>query len=192
MRFIEKLANERLLPMTSEPTHSLQALDYIAYLDDTGNLPEELQGKIGIYAIFDQDKTLQLVNYSRDIYLSLKQHLVRQPQSCYWLKAETIERPNRTLLETIRDAWIAENGRKPAGNDTEEAVWNSPIDAKLSMTEQEHLSYEKGDELMQIKLLKQVARRVEAQILDKLKSRGVQTEIRFNPKLKESGLLDLK
>jgi hypothetical protein len=192
VRFIEKLANERLLPMTSEPSHSLQALDYIAYLDDTGNLPEELQGKIGIYAIFDQDKTLQLVNYSRDIYLSLKQHLVRQPQSCYWLKVETIDRPNRTLLETIRDAWITENGVKPAGNDQEEATWNSPIDAKLSMTEQEHLNYEKGDELMQIKLLKQVARRVEAQILDQLKSRGVQTEIRFNPKLKESGLLDLK
>ncbi|MEO8892635.1 MAG: GIY-YIG nuclease family protein, partial [Coleofasciculaceae cyanobacterium] len=89
--------------MTNEPIASLADLDYIPYLDDTGNLPEELQGKIGIYAIFDQDKTLQIVNYSRDIYLSLKQHLVRQPQSCYWLKAETIERPNRTLLETIRD-----------------------------------------------------------------------------------------
>lgn len=178
--------------MTSEPIPSLKDLEYIPYLDDTGNLPEKLQGKIGIYAIFDQDQTLQLVNYSRDIYLSLKQHLVRQPQSCYWLKAETIERPNRTLLETIRDAWIAENGIKPVGNDIEETIWNNPIDAKLSMTEQEHSSYEKGDELMQIKLLKQVARRVEAKILDKLKSRGVQTEIRFNPKLKESGLLDLK
>lgn len=178
--------------MTNAPTPSLTDLDYIPYLDDTGNLPEELQGKIGIYAIFDQDKNLQLVNYSRDIYLSLKQHLVRQPQSCYWLKAETIERPNRTLLETIRDAWIAENGVKPAGNNQDEAIWNNPIDAKLSMSDQEHLNYEKGDELMQIKLLKQVARRVEAQIVEKLKSRGVQTEIRFNPKLKESGLLDLK
>ena len=178
--------------MTSELIPALKDLDYIAYLDDTGNLAEQFQGKIGIYAIFDQDKNLQIVNYSRDIYLSLKQHLVRQPQACYWLKADTIERPNRTRLESIRDAWIDENGTKPAGNDTEEAVWNNPIDAKLSMTEQEHLNYEKGDELMQIKLLKQVARRVEAQILDKLKSRGVQTEIRFNPKLKESGLLDLK
>jgi hypothetical protein len=178
--------------MNSDSIPTLKDLKYTPYLDDTGNLPEELQGKIGIYAIFDQDKILQIVNYSRDIYLSLKQHLVRQPQSCYWLKAETIERPNRTRLETIRDAWIAENGIKPAGNDAEEAIWNNPIDAKLSMTEQEHLSYEKGDELMQIKLLKQVARRVEAQILEKLKSRGVQTEIRFNPKLKESGLLDLK
>ena len=171
---------------------SLNEIDYIPYLDDTGNLPEELQGKIGIYAIFDQDKTLQLVNYSRDIYLSLKQHLVRQPKFCYWVKAQTIDKPNRTQLETIREAWITENGVIPPGNSLDEAAWNQPINAKLVMTDEEQIGYEKGDELMQIKLLKQVARRVEAQILEVLKSRGVQTEIRFNPKLKENGLLDLK
>lgn len=171
---------------------ALADLEYIPYIDETGNLPEALQGKIGVYAIFDLDKTLQLVNYSRDIYLSIKQHLVRQPQSCYWLKVETIARPNRTHLETIRKAWIEENGVTPAGNGAEEAVWNQPIDAKQTMTDEECVSYEKSDELGQIKLLKKVARRVESQILEGLKSRGVQTEIRFNPKLKEQGLLDLK
>jgi hypothetical protein len=75
---------------------SLKELDYIPYIDDTGKLVEDLQGKIGIYAIFDQEKTLQLVNYSRDIYLSLKQHMVRQPKSCYWVKVQTINKPNRT------------------------------------------------------------------------------------------------
>ncbi len=86
--------------MTSETEiSSLSDLNSIPYLDETGSLPENLQGKIGIYAIFDRDKTLQLVNYSRDIYLSLKQHLVRQPNSCYWLKVQTIDKPNRTQLE---------------------------------------------------------------------------------------------
>lgn len=179
--------------MTSETQiPSITALEYIPYLDDTGNLPEQLSGKIGIYAIFDQEKNLQFVSYSRDIYLSVKQHLVRQPKSCYWLKVQTIDRPNRTMLENIRDAWIAENGVKPVGNDADEAIWTQPIDAKTSMTEEDKQSYEKGDELMQMKLLKNVARRVEAEILEDLKSRGVQTEIRFNPKLKENGLLDLK
>lgn len=179
--------------MTTEtqiPT--LNELDYISYLDDTGNLPEELQGKIGVYAIFDQEKTLKFVNYSRDIYLSIKQHLVRQPQYCYWLKVKTIDRPNRTQLENIRAAWIQENGEMPTGNWPDEAVWTQPIDAKLTMTEEDRESYEKTDDLTKIKLLKKVARRVEAQILETLKSRGVQTEIRFNPKLKENGLLDLK
>lgn len=179
--------------MTSETQMtSIHELEYIPYLDETGNLPEQLSGKIGIYAIFDQEKTLQFVSYSRDIYLSVKQHLVRQPKSCSWLKVHTIERPNRTILENIRDAWIAENGCKPAGNDADEGIWTQPIDAKTSMTAEEKESYEKGDELMQMKLLKKVARRVETEILEELKKRGVQTEIRFNPKLKENGLLDLK
>jgi hypothetical protein len=179
--------------MTSETQiPALASLDYISYLDETGNLHEELQGKIGVYAIFDEGKTLQFINYSRDVYLSIKQHLVRKPQSCYWLKVQTIDRPNRTVLESIREAWIKENGAIPAGNESDEAAWNQPIDAKLTMTDEEKERYEKSDELGQTKLLKQVARRVEAQILETLKSRGVQTEIRFNPKLKENGLLDLK
>ncbi|HEY9652003.1 MAG TPA: GIY-YIG nuclease family protein [Coleofasciculaceae cyanobacterium] len=171
---------------------SLNELDYIPYLDDTGHLPEELQGKIGVYAIFNRDKILQFVNYSRDIYLSIKQHLVRQPQHCYWLKVKTIDRPNRTQLENIRVAWIQENGEIPVGNGSDEAVWTQPIDAKLTMTEEERERYENTDDLTKIKILKTVARRVETQILENLKFRGVQTEIRFNPKLKENGLLDLK
>jgi DNA anti-recombination protein RmuC len=179
--------------MTSETQiPSLAELGTIPYLDETGNLPEQLQGKIGVYAIFDADKTLQFVNYSRDIYLSLKQHLVRQTQACCWVKAQTIDRPNRTQLEAIRDAWIQENGSIPSGNLSDETVWTQPIDAKLTMTDDEKETYEKSDDLARTKLLKQVARRVEAKILETLKSRGVQTEIRFNPKLKENGLLDLK
>lgn len=180
--------------MTSQTeTPTLADLEAIAYLDDRGQIPEQFQGKVGVYAIFDQTHTLHYIGYSRDVYLSLKQHLVRQPNECYWLKVQTIERPNRTILETIRDAWIAENGAVPVGNAANEAVWNQPIDAKAQMTVEERHQLETAiDELTQTKLLKQVARRVEADVLATLKARGVQTEIRFNPKLKEAGLLDLK
>lgn len=173
---------------------SLASLEYLSYIDDSGNLPEDLQGKIGIYAIFDQQKVLQLINYSRDVYLSLKQHLVRQPSHCYWLKVTTIDRPNRTILESIRDAWIDENGTLPSGNGVDQTLWNQPIDVKSAMTDEEQAQFAslEIDELGQAKLLKSVARRIEEQILAKLKTRGVKTELRFNPKLKESGLLDLK
>lgn len=171
---------------------SLASLEYIPYLDETGNLPEYLPGKIGVYAIFDREKVLQFVGYSRDIYLSLKQHLVRQPQSCYWFKVQTIDRPSRTILENTQNAWIEENGAVPLGNAADQAKWNQPIDAKSAITDEEQASFSRLDELDQTKLLKKVARRVEETILAELKSRGVQMEIRFNPKLKESGLLDLK
>lgn len=171
---------------------ALAELEFISYIDEMGNLPESLQGKIGVYAIFDDRKILQLVNYSRDIYLSLKQHLVRQPRSCYWVKVETIERPNRTLLEGVRQAWLEENGSIPPGNGVDEGIWNHPIDAKLTMTDEEKAKYESSDDVSRVKLLKNMARRVEDEIFDILESRGVKAEIRFNPKLKEQGLLDLK
>jgi hypothetical protein len=170
----------------------LASLEIQPYLNQEGQIPTDLQRKIGVYAIFNQDQELQYVGYSRDIYLSLKQHLVRKPQQCYWFKVLTIERPNRTILEATRQAWLAENGAIPAGNGEEEAQWTQPIDAKPMMSEEEKETYAKSEPLGQSKLLKKVARRVEAEILGELEKRGVQMELRFQPKLKEQGLLDLK
>lgn len=181
--------------MTIETTIPfLASLEDISYIDDSGQLPEQLQRQIGVYAIFDRDKHLQFVGYSRDIYLSLRQHLVRQPQHCYWVKVQTIERPNRTILENIENAWIAENGSLPSGNGDDKEKWTEPIDVKTLMTPEERVNYENlaYDEMTQMKILKNVARRVEAEILAVLERRGLQTQIRFNPKLKDDGLLDLK
>ena len=181
--------------MSTETNITLLAmLEYYPYIDEHGQLPEQFQGKIGVYAIFDQEKVLQFVGYSRDVYLSLKQHLVRQPQKCYWLKIQTIERPSRTVLESIEQAWIAENGSLPLGNGEQKDKWTNPIDVKALMTSQEKEKYQNplNDELAQTKIIKNVARRVEAEILAVLETRGCQIEIRFNPKLKEQGLLDLK
>ncbi|GFE68623.1 GIY-YIG nuclease family protein [Chroococcus sp. FPU101] len=166
---------------------SLNSLDYLPFLDENGIIDESLQGKIGVYAIFNQDKILQFVGYSRDIYLSLKQHLVRQPNQCYWFKIQTITRPSRTILEEIRQAWMSENGL--VQNDEK---WTQPIDAKLAMSETDKQEYKNLDEIGQIKFLKKVSRRIEETIQEQLKERGVHMEIRFNPKLKEEGLLDLK
>lgn len=171
---------------------SLLSLEYIPYIDTNGQLPEQFQGKVGVYAIFGGDKLLQYIGYSRDVYISLQQHLVRQPQKCYWLKVQTIDRPSRTILENIKDAWMSENGSIPDGNAAQEAKWTQPIDAKVAMTPDEQKKYTASDDLTQVKILKNAARTVEGQILDQLESRGVKMQIRFNPKLKEKGLLDLK
>ncbi|BAY20975.1 hypothetical protein NIES2100_07190 [Calothrix sp. NIES-2100] len=181
--------------MTSETNIPLLAmLEYFPYIDEHGQLPEQFQAKIGVYAIFDREKVLQFVGYSRDVYLSLKQHLVRQPQKCYWVKIQTIEQPKRSVLESIEQAWITENGSLPLGNKEQKDKWTNPIDVKAIMTAEEREKYQNplNDELAQIKIIKNVARRVEAEILAVLETRGCQIEIRFNPKLKEEGLLDLK
>ena len=117
---------------TELPT--LADLELRPYLDENGAIDEDLTKKIGVYAIYDRDRNLQFVGYSRDINFSLKQHLVRQPQSCYWLKLQTIDRPSRSILEETRKAWIAENGDIPVGNQQAETIWTQPIDAKPTMT----------------------------------------------------------
>jgi hypothetical protein len=178
--------------MSNASISKLSDLSELPYIDAEGQLTSQFDGKVGVYAIFDREKILQYIGYSRDVSLSLKQHLVRQPQQCYWLKVQTIDRPSRTLLEEIRDAWIAENGSVPAGNDREEAGWSQPIDAKAKMTPAEQAAYNASDELGKIKTLKQVARRVEAEVLANLDDRGVTMPVRFDPKLKEEGLLNLK
>ncbi|MDJ0692952.1 GIY-YIG nuclease family protein [Mastigocoleus sp. MO_188.B34] len=175
-------------------TPALKDLTDISFIDENGQLPEQYQGKIGVYAIFDAEKVLQFVGYSRNIFVSLKQCLVRQPQKCYWLKTQTIERPSRSVLENIEKTWIEENGSIPAGNGDEKPKWTQPIDAKLQITPEERANYENpaNDEIAKMKILKNVARRVEAEILQVLEMRGLKMQVRFNPKLKEEGLLDLK
>lgn len=181
--------------MTNQTKHpTLASLEYLPYLDPEGEINNTFQGQVGVYAIFDQNQQLKFIGYSRDIYLSLKQHLIRQPDQCYWFKVQTIARPSRTILEEIRESWIAENGSIPVGNSSDLETWTQPINVKNLMLDQEKQDYEKaaGDELSQIKVLKKIARRVEAEILSILAQRGLKEQLRFNPKLKETGLLDLK
>jgi hypothetical protein len=170
----------------------LKTLIFNPYIDENGVINSELENKIGIYAIFNNEKKLEYVGYSRNLFMSLKQHLVRQPDKCYWFKFYLIERPSRSILEEIRSNWLAENHHLPKGNAEEEVFWTQPIDAKLTMTEDDKAQYQQNDELGKIKLLKKVARRLEEEVKQKLQSRNVTMEIRFNPKLKEDGLLDLK
>ncbi|HHP7246209.1 MAG TPA: GIY-YIG nuclease family protein [Elainellaceae cyanobacterium] len=172
---------------------TLSALKYLPYINADGQLPEQFASKVGIYAIYDHEKCLQFVGYSRDIFMSLQQHLVRCPNQCHWIKVETVSRPSRTLLETVRDAWITENGSIPSGNLSHETQWTQPIDVKVEMTAEEHAACEgASNETDHAKTLKKIARRTEAAILSVLHDRGLKTPIRFDPKLKEQGLLNVK
>ena len=169
----------------------LANLQAIPYLDANGALPAELAGKIGVYAIYDRAGVLQLIDFSRDIRFGLLQHLVRQPEKCYCVKAHAIARPSRTALEAIRQAWLAEQDTVPAGNGVDADQWQKPIDVRGSLTSEEEAAYDAAEELGRAKILKQVARRCQADKLEQLKARGFTEEVRFNPKLKEKGLLDL-
>jgi hypothetical protein len=167
----------------------LADLPYLPYIDDQGLIPIFPPRQVGVFAIFNAEQALQFVGYSRDIFISLKQHLVRQPQACQWVKIHLIDKPNRTILEEIVAAWTA--GQNPPGNGEAAKDWQESIDCRYAMTPEETAKFPDLEEIAQSKLLKQVARRVEATIVEKLQARGLQTEIRFNPKTKDRGLLDI-
>lgn len=172
---------------------SLKDLAPIAYINADGQLPEEYQGKVGVYAISNADRRVEYIGYSRDVLLSLKQHLIRQPASCCWVQIQTIDRPSRTILEEICQAWIQEINQPHVLTVKMDSVWTQPIDVKPQLTEEEQQQVDQAiDDKTRSALLKKACRRVEALILETLKAQGLQTEIRFNPKLKEEGLLDLK
>ncbi|MBF2098952.1 MAG: GIY-YIG nuclease family protein [Gloeomargaritaceae cyanobacterium C42_A2020_066] len=176
-------------------SNALAGRPFLPFVDAQGYLPAELQGRVGVYAIYDQAQVLQYIGYSRDIHLSLKNHLVRQPHQCYWLKVETVDRPSRTLLESLRQAWLAEQPTLPPGNGPEQARWEAPIQVQDLWTPQETAVQPWADpnldDVGRERLLKQAARQLEEQILARLAERGVQEPIRFNPKLKAAGRLDL-
>ncbi len=160
-----------------------------SFLTEAGEIDPGYEKSIGVYAIFSQDKTLQYVGYSRNLAVSLLQHLVRQPDRCHWLTVHVIDRPDRQLLTQIQTHWLG--GQTPPGNGSEQKLWCESINVKDHWTTAEAEAVDESEEGDKPKLLKKIARRLEAGVLEKLAVRGVKQNIRFNPKLKEQGLLDV-
>jgi hypothetical protein len=168
---------------------ALSALTFLPYLDESGVISADLAGKIGVYAIFDRDRSLQYVGISRDIAASLKLHVVRVPDRCYWVKATTVTKPSRTVLGEMQSAWLGDKILTVE----ELELWEQPLDCKKLMTDAEQkLLAAALNEGEQEKILKNVARRIEVGILTQIEARGVGFDVRFNPKLKSAGILDVK
>ncbi len=170
----------------------LAELDFLPYIDADGAIAPTLGGKIGLYGIFDGSQTLCYVGYSRDVSKSLQQHLIRCPEQCHWVKIFQCDRPSRTLLEEMRAAWLTENGTVPPGNGEAESLWTQPIDIKEDLPPAAREALQQSTELEMVKHLKNYARQREATIKEYLIGRGLKIDLRFQPKLKEQGLLDLK
>jgi hypothetical protein len=73
--------------------------------------------KASVYAVYDADSVLHYIGVSRSVQQSLRLHLARQPERTHGVRVQHITTPSRSLLEVIREEWIAENGSVPSGND---------------------------------------------------------------------------
>lgn len=179
-------------PMPTTPP--LTELPFLPFIDSDGKLPSGYANQIGAFAIYDQQQSLVHLGFSRNVLLSLKQSLIRSPDNCHWVKIVTIERPSKSQLLEIVTQWETEVGGSPYSKQNPQPQWTESINLHEHMTPEEQTAHA-GPDLDargKVKLLKQVSRRLEAVILSKLEMREFQDELRFNPKLKESGLLDVK
>ncbi|MFN3360853.1 MAG: GIY-YIG nuclease family protein [Pseudanabaenaceae cyanobacterium] len=164
----------------------LADLPLYPYLTQAGLIDGTLEGKRGVYAIFDGEVSLAYVGISRNIATSLQQHLVRVPDRCHFYKVWTMDTWDRDLLEQIQNHW---QGDLVIDRDK----WEKPIDCRLLLTPEEQENLQRAeDEIAVNRVLKGAARRVEQEILQKLAARGVKFAVCFHPKRKEEGLLDLK
>lgn len=173
---------------------SLADLPAHPYINAEGHLPQDYAQKIGAYAILDQQQSLTHLGFSRNVLLSLKQNLIRNPDACHWVKVATIDRPSKRDLEAILQHWQEECGGSPYTDDNPEKLWNQSINLHENMTEDEKAAYDDPtlNDRGRVKALKKTSRRLEAEILVRLEARGCHEELRFNPKLKETGVLDIK
>lgn len=176
---------------------SLKDLEFIPYLTEDGHIADCTQpgAKASVYAIFDEKKTLCYVGVSRQVYQSMRLHFARRPLQCYYVKVMHVTRPSRALLEGTRDSWISENGFVPEGNDNGELqnLWENALDCTPLMTDEEKLTVEEAAPgPSTAKALKQVARRIERELEGVFKQRQCSDVLRFDPKLKDRCLLDLK
>jgi len=175
----------------------LADLPEVEYITSEGLIADcsKAGARATVYAIFDAEHALQYVGMSRSINPSLRLHLARMPAKCHYVKVAHVASPNRAVLQQVQDNWVAENGGPVPGNDGGELqnLWENALDCKTRWTAEEEKEISELPEGPQKKkALKVLARRFEADIKAELEGRGIKEQFRFDPKLKDLGLLDLK
>lgn len=151
---------------------------------------------MGVFAIYDSSQTLQYVGISRDVATSLRRALARRPSLAHFYTAEyaTARRPSRTALEALRDDVVG--GRAVPGLDGggEQRRWEGAVDVRrdVELREEEKGAIEAAELGEVAKVLKKVARRVQGDVEEVLRERGLTEKLKFAPKMKSEGLLDVE
>ena len=143
--------------------------------------PEEQMSDAGraaaafVFAVYDEDKALQFVGFSRDLRNSLRTVLGRQPEKVHFYRAEALaELDQERMLET-RQAWFDVNGGLPPGNTADQsALWQEPVDAgSISERGRKRAAQTKVQEIMRL-----------------LRVRGLLEEMEADPELMTQGKVD--
>eukprot|EP01026_Neomeris_dumetosa_P015068 TRINITY_DN15666_c0_g1_i10.p1 TRINITY_DN15666_c0_g1~~TRINITY_DN15666_c0_g1_i10.p1 ORF type:complete len:432 (-),score=53.26 TRINITY_DN15666_c0_g1_i10:230-1381(-) len=111
--------------------------------------------QVAVFAVFDKERKLQYVGFSKNIPESLRKVFCRRPDKAYFYKLIQLPEINQEELLGIREKWFEEVGGPPIGNRIamERDTWEKPVDAgALSSRARRQAAEEKAKDL--IKLIK--------------------------------------
>mmetsp|Transcript_11571 Transcript_11571/g.24379 ORF Transcript_11571/g.24379 Transcript_11571/m.24379 type:complete len:403 (-) Transcript_11571:64-1272(-) len=190
----KRQTSERTASSVEIPT--LASLEKRAFIgaDELLQVPETEPGvRASVYAIFSPDGELQHIGISRSSKTSLRAHFARRPQLCGEFAIFDVRKPDRSLLEAARSAWLQENGASPAGNDggAEQALWEAPIDVRAGLAQEEREALMSLMPEEATAKLRDFVLRAEAAQVEAFEALGCHEQLLFDAKLKAKGFLDL-
>eukprot|EP01024_Parvocaulis_polyphysoides_P067220 TRINITY_DN7986_c0_g3_i2.p1 TRINITY_DN7986_c0_g3~~TRINITY_DN7986_c0_g3_i2.p1 ORF type:complete len:405 (-),score=70.97 TRINITY_DN7986_c0_g3_i2:1112-2263(-) len=136
-------------------SQKLSDLPLASILNQTGYIMPEIQEdtQAAIFAIFDKDKKLQFVGFSKDVGESLRKVFTRRPDKAYFYKLFEFKELNQEEMGKVRDGWFEEVGGPPIGNriGMERDAWSNPVDAgALSSRANRQAAEEKAKDLYKL------------------------------------------
>eukprot|EP00897_Mesotaenium_endlicherianum_P007252 jgi/Mesen1/6555/ME000334S05900 len=158
---------------------SLNDLPLITYINQQGRIvpPIEPKTEASVFAVYDANKKIQYIGFSKDVRNSLRTLMGRRPQFCYFYKIYNLTTMDQQQMLTIRSQWFSELGLPPTGNvdPIQKAYWEKPVDAG-SISERGKAAAA----LSQAKTLLQI-----------FTDRGLKEEMVYDPALIEQGKCDI-
>eukprot|EP01025_Chloroclados_australasicus_P037403 TRINITY_DN3818_c0_g1_i1.p1 TRINITY_DN3818_c0_g1~~TRINITY_DN3818_c0_g1_i1.p1 ORF type:complete len:378 (-),score=40.64 TRINITY_DN3818_c0_g1_i1:469-1602(-) len=139
------------------------------------SVQEDTQG--AVFAVFDKEKRLQFVGFSKDLAESLRKVFTRRPDKAFFYKFTQFKEINQEEMIKVRDGWFEEAGGPPVGNRIamERDAWSQPVDAgALSTRAKRQAAEEKVKDLMRI-----------------IKSRGCNEHFVPNAELLDNGQVEM-
>lgn len=109
---------------------SLESLSMSPMIDTKGWVqPVEEDGtEATVFAVYDQDKTLQYIGFSKDLRNSLRTILFRRPSKAFFYRALNLPRLDQKEMLAIREQWVQEVGTSPPGLGAEMKLWQIPVE----------------------------------------------------------------
>ncbi|KAL2610401.1 hypothetical protein R1flu_028974 [Riccia fluitans] len=163
----------------TETIPSLNDLPLIQYINQQGRIqpPVEKTTKATVFAIFDENKKIQFIGFSKDARNSLRTLMGRRPTLCYYYKLYNLDSLDQQKMLACRQQWVSELGLPPVGNGdpVQKNLWEQAADAGSIS--------ERGREAAATSMAKS--------FLQTMAERGLKEEMIYDPVLLAAGKCDV-